>query len=271
MFFYLSKIVGFFALPSNFLILLGILGLLLIPTRWSRTGRRLTAASILLVALFGLSPLGNALILPLEDRFPAWDATRGAPDGIVVLGGAVDELVSSARDDFELNEAAERMTATVALALRYPAARVVFSGGTGRIALMPQSVSEAAIAVKLFESLGIARQRITAEDRSRTTAENATFTKELVDPKPTERWLLVTSAHHMPRAMGVFRRAGFAVEPHPVDWRTRGREDLLRPFPNIAEGLRRTDVAVREWVGLVAYRVSGRSAELFPGPLPSGN
>jgi len=269
MFFIASKVFGFFALPSNLLMTLGFLGLLLLPTAWSRGGRRLTTASILLIGLFGLSPLGNALILPLEDRFPPWDPARGAPDGIVVLGGAVDELVSNARGDLELNEAAERMTAAVALARRYPTARIVFSGGSGH--LLPQSATEAEVAVRLFESLGVAPTRITAEDRSRTTAENALFTKELVDPKPSQRWLLVTSAHHMPRAMGVFRRAGFTVEPYSVDWRTRGTEDLARPFVSVADGLRRTDVAMREWVGLIAYRLSGRTSNLFPGPLPSGN
>jgi uncharacterized SAM-binding protein YcdF (DUF218 family) len=268
MFFIASKILGFFALPSNLLITLGILGLVLTSTRWSRAGRRLAGASIGLIALFGLSPLGNALILPLEDRFPAWDPGRGAPDGIVVLGGALDEGVSMARGDVELNEAAERMTASVALARRYPAARVVFSGGNGH--LLYESGNEAEVAVRLFESLGIAHDRITAEDRSRTTAENAAFTRELIDPKPTERWLLVTSAHHMPRAMGAFRRVGFAVEPYPVDWRTRGPADLARPFASVGDGLRRTDVAMREWIGLVAYWLGGRTSELFPGPLPSG-
>jgi uncharacterized SAM-binding protein YcdF (DUF218 family) len=264
MFFVASKVLGFFALPSNLLVTLGLLGVALSPTRWSRTGLRLSAAAILLIALFGLSPLGNALILPLEDRFPPWDPTHGAPDGIVVLGGAVDELVSQARGDFELNEAAERMTATVTLARRYPAARVVFSGGTGHLLL--QSGNEAEVGVRLFESLGIAPDRITSEDRSRTTAENAAFTKALIDPQPSQRWLLVTSAHHMPRAIGVFRRVGFAVEPYPVDWRTRGRDDLFRPFANVADGLRRTDTAMREWVGLLAYRLTGRTSELFPGP-----
>ncbi len=264
MFFLLSKILGFFALPSNLLITLGIAGLVLMPTRWRRAGVRMMAASILLLAFCGLSPLGNALILPLEDRFPAWDASRGAPDGIVVLGGAVDEMVSIARGSFELNEAAERMTAAVELARRYPAARIVFSGGTGH--LMYESGTEAEVALRLFEGLGIARSRITAEDRSRSTAENAVFTKELIDPKPTERWLLVTSANHMPRSVGCFRRVGFAIEPYPVDWRTRGREDLLRPFYTLADGLRRVDTAAREWVGLLAYRLTGRTSELFPGP-----
>jgi uncharacterized SAM-binding protein YcdF (DUF218 family) len=70
----------------------------------------------------------------------------------------------------------------------------------------------------------------------------------------------------MPRAIGVFRRAGFPVEPYPVDWRTRGKEDALRPFATVADGLRRTDTAVHEWIGLFAYWVSGKSSELFPAP-----
>lgn len=78
-----------------------------------------------------------------------------------------------------------------------------------------------------------------------------------------------TSAYHMPRAVGVFRKAGFAVEPYPVDWRTRGAQDELRPFASVGDGLRRVDTAVREWVGLAVYWLTGRSSELFPGPLPA--
>ncbi len=92
------------------------------------------------------------------------------------------------------------------------------------------------------------------------------FANELAAPKPGERWLLVTSGYHMPRAIGVFRRAGFEVEPFPVDWRTRGSVDALRPFMSVGDGLRRTDTAVREWVGLFVYWLTGRSSELFPAP-----
>jgi uncharacterized SAM-binding protein YcdF (DUF218 family) len=118
----------------------------------------------------------------------------------------------------------------------------------------------------ILESFGIPASRIELEGASRNTHENAVFTRELVRPKPGERWLLVTSAHHMPRSVGSFRRAGFAVEPYPVDWRTRGAPDLARPFGIAAGGLARTDVAVREWVGLLVYWLTGRSSALFPGP-----
>jgi uncharacterized SAM-binding protein YcdF (DUF218 family) len=98
MFFIVSKTLGFFTSPSNLILCLGLAGLLLGLTRWRRIGRGLTAASFVLLVVAGLSPLGNWLIVPLEDRFPAWDAGRGAPDGIVVLGGAIGPELSLARD-----------------------------------------------------------------------------------------------------------------------------------------------------------------------------
>jgi uncharacterized SAM-binding protein YcdF (DUF218 family) len=264
MFFLLAKILGFFALPSNLLISLGLIGIILMATRYARTGRKLSVASIVLIAIAGWSPLGNALILPLEERFPPWDASRGAPSGIFSLGGAIDTVVSPARGEVALNEAAERMTAMAELVRRYPQAHVVFSGGSGR--LIYDGPTEAELAVRLLESFGIERQRIILESKSRDTDENARFTKELVQPKEGERWLIVTSAHHMPRAIGAFRAAGFPVEAFAVDYRTRGAIDLLRPFSPLSDGLRRTDTAMREWVGLLIYRLAGRTAELFPAP-----
>jgi uncharacterized SAM-binding protein YcdF (DUF218 family) len=268
MFFILSKVLGFFALPSNLTIALGLLGVLLLGTRLVRIGRFLMAASLIALAVLGLSPLGNALIIPLEQRFPPWSDARGPPDGIVVLGGAITPDVSAARNEVALNEAAERVTAAVALALRYPDARIIYSGGSG--ALIYSEGSEAASAVRLFASLGIPPTRIIAEEQSRNTVENAVFSMLLAMPRPGERWLLVTSGYHMPRAMGVFRRAGFPVEAYPVDWRTRGPQDALRPFSALGSGLERADTAAREWVGLLIYWLTGRSAALFPEPLDPG-
>jgi uncharacterized SAM-binding protein YcdF (DUF218 family) len=264
MFFLLAKVLGFFALPSNLLISLGLIGLVLMVTRFARAGRKLAVAALLLLAIAGLSPLGNALILPLEERFPPWDASRGAPTGIISLGGAFDTVVSPVRHEVALNEAAERLTAMAELARRYPEARIAFSGGSGR--LIYDGATEAELAARLFESFGIARERIALEGQSRDTDENARFTKDLLQPKPGERWLIVTSAHHMPRSIGTFRGAGFPVEAFPVDYRTRGAVDLLRPFATLGDGLRRTDTAVREWVGLMAYWVTGRTGVLFPAP-----
>jgi uncharacterized SAM-binding protein YcdF (DUF218 family) len=264
MFFFLSKILGFFALPSNALIVLGLVGVAIAVLRGGRAGGRVIVASLILLAIFGLSPLANALMLPLEQRFPPWDASRGAPTGIVVLGGAFDTVVSATRDDIPLTDAAERMTASAALAHKYPHARLIFTGGVGT--LLYSGPTEGELARRLYASLGIAPERVTIEEESRDTAENAAFTRPLADPKPGERWLLVTSAYHMPRAVGAFRRVGFAVEAYPVDYRTRGIEDLARPFPSVGDGLRRGDAATREWIGLLMYWLAGRTSELFPGP-----
>ncbi len=264
MFFVVSKILGFLTWPSNLLIGLGFAGALLLPTRFARAGLQCLLWSLLLLAICGFSPLGNALMLPLEGRFPPWNPARGAPDGIVVLGGAFETTVAPARGEISLNEAAERMTSAVELARKYPDARIVFSGGSGQ--LVHDGSPEAELAARLFENLGVTAGRLITEDRSRDTDENAKFSKAIADPKPGERWLLVTSAHHMPRAIGAFRRAGFEVEAYPVDWRTRGSEDLARPFRIASDGLKRTDTAVHEWVGLLVYWFTGRSSELFPGP-----
>jgi uncharacterized SAM-binding protein YcdF (DUF218 family) len=264
MFFILAKVLGFFALPSNLLISLGLLGVVLMATRFARAGRRLAVFALILLALVGLSPIGNAIILPLEERFPAWDASRGAPVGIISLGGAIDTVVSPVRNEAALNEAAERITAIAELARRFPEARIVFTGGSGR--LIHDDATEAEFAARLFASFGIAKERITLEDKSRDTLENARFTKAILQPKPGERWLLVTSAHHMPRSVGVFRAAGFPVEAFPVDYRTRGTIDFTRGFATLGDGLRRTDTAMREWIGLLIYRMAGRTAELFPAP-----
>jgi uncharacterized SAM-binding protein YcdF (DUF218 family) len=263
MFFIASKTVGFFASPSNLLLSLGLVSLVLMATRWRLAGRRLTGVTLVLLAIAGLSPLGNWLIVPLENRFPAWDPARGAPDGIVVLGGAISPELSLARGVPDLNESAERITVAVALARAYPNARIIYSGGTGRI--VRRNGVEADIAADLFEAIGLPRTRVVLEGRSRNTVENAEFSRALAAPKAGERWLLVTSAYHMPRSVGVFRQAGFAVEAYPVDWRTSG-DDIWLPFDTVSGGLRRTDTAVREWFGLLAYRLSGKTSALFPAP-----
>jgi uncharacterized SAM-binding protein YcdF (DUF218 family) len=140
---------AFFTFPSNLTILIGILGLLMLTTRFARTGRRLAFVSLAVLALLGLSPVGNAFMLPLENRFPAWDVSHGVPDGIIVLGGAVD--ASGPDEQAVLNEAAERLVVVPELARRYPNARILFSGGNS--ALMDGGSAEAEFAAHLLEGL----------------------------------------------------------------------------------------------------------------------
>jgi uncharacterized SAM-binding protein YcdF (DUF218 family) len=266
LFFAVSKLLAFFEEPSNVVILVGLVGLVLACTRYARWGWRLAVASLVLIALIGFLPVGRALTIALENRFPRWEEAGPPPTGIIVLGGAVSAYRLATRGQVGLTDAAERIVVVPELARKFPDAKIVYSGGDP--GLFTQRGNEADVAPALFESLGVPRSRIMLENRSRNTAENAAFSKALVAPKPGERWLLVTSAMHMPRAVGAFREAGFPVEAYPVDYQTNGWQDLRNVFGSLSGGLGQLDGALHEWIGLIAYRLSGKSSALFPGPQP---
>ena len=264
MFFAASKTVGYFLLPSNFLIGLGLFGAILLLTRFERAGRRLMVAAFVLLAICAYSPLANFLLYPLESRFPKWDTSRGEPDGIIVLGGPLDADLSAAHGVPVISGSADRIIGAVALALRYPKARIVYTGGSPN--LLHNDAKEADYATALFQALGIPKSRLTMERQSRNTKENAEFSRQVAMPKPGERWLLVTSAYHMPRSIGLFRKAGFAVEAYPVDWKVGTTEDLFKYYVVADGGLYLVDIAAREWLGLIAYRITGGTDALLPAP-----
>jgi uncharacterized SAM-binding protein YcdF (DUF218 family) len=262
MFFAASKIFWFFASPlhlSLFAIAIGLFRLF----RGGR-GAGFIAFGLAALALMTFTPLDAALLRPLEDRFPLQSLDMPAPDGIIVLGGAVDERITQARGQAQLDEAAERMTAGVALARAFPKAKLVFSGGSG--ALFPSGMPEAGVAKQVWSELGLPADRAIYEDKSRNTYENALFTRRLAHPGAGEKWLLVTSAWHMPRAIGCFRALGMTPVAFPVDYRTRGDDGDWRLPGDGAMALHNAEVALREWVGLLAYFLAGKTQALLPGP-----
>ena len=269
MFYYLAKTLGFLILPSNAALVLGLLGLgLSFIRRVQRFGRFLMGFALLAFAVMGWSPLGNWLIQPLEERFPQQAISQQAKiAGIIVLGGAVDTHISTTRHETALTDSAERMTAIAGLSRQLPEARIIFTGGVGSLAgQIWGDITEADASRQLFRSFGIPDERMLFENRSRDTYENAVFTYDLLKPKPGETYLLVTSGYHMPRSMALFRKAGFDVMAYPVNYRTAGPQDGVRPFYAMSDGLRQVNLAVREWVGLLSYRLSGRIDEIFPEP-----
>ena len=264
MFFYAAKILWMLLQPSSLIGEALLIGLILARTKWHRFGRRVLAGSVAAFFAIGLLPLGAWLLIPLENRFSRTSLESDPPPtGIIVLGGAEDSRADPPRELAGLNESAERYTEAVALARRFPQMRVVFTGGSALLLLT--AAGESVTAGRLLGSLGVDKARLTLEGRARDTYENAVFTKQLVNPAPGQRWLVITSAWHMPRAMGCFRQAGFAVEPWPVDYRTSGRYRLW-PNSNLADGWREVDVATREYIGLLMYRLRGRIDALFPAP-----
>lgn len=265
MFFPVSKLFWLVGEPFNFILILGLIGAILSFTpRAARFGRGLAAFALILLAIAGFSPLGSLLLQPLENRFPSPPADMPAPTGIIVLGGAIDPDVTLVRGVPTLLPSGARVLAGAALAERYPKARLVFTGGASD--LVGKGLAEAPMAKQLWLSLGIAPERVTLEEDSRNTWENAVYTKALLNPKPGETWLLVTSAWHMPRSMGIFRKIGFDVIPYPVDYRTLGdRRDIF--LPRLApQELTMLGDAIHEWIGLAAYHLAGKTDAWFPAP-----
>jgi len=264
MFFPLSKIFWLVAEPVGLLVVVALVGVGLGLSRYAHAGRLLMVGASLGLGLCLLTPLGALLMNPLEARFPLPPPDMPAPSGIIVLGGSTSLARTEASGQVVLAMDASRLTAGVELARRYPGARLVFTGGSGNSA-QPEP-SEACGAHRLWQALGVPESQMLFEARSRNTWENAVLTRDLVDPKPSETWLLVTSAWHMPRSVGIFRRVGFSVIPYPVDRHSLGGGRDWWAQPNMFDRLFMLDMSVREWIGLLAYHLTGKTDELFPGP-----
>lgn len=241
-------------------------GAFLLWLRHMRTARVLLSAVTLGWALIAWLPLDQWALAPLENRFPA--PPPGVHyDGILVLGGALESAMTQDRAMPSLNAAAERLTAFAAAARANPDARLVFSGGP--LPNRPQGPPEAIGARQLLTDLGVPPDRVTYESKSRTTWENAVFTRDLIRPQPGEHWLMITSASHMPRAIGAFRQVGWSLDALPVGYKSFAHADL-RAFRGLAERLSLIDLAAHEWIGLAYYRLRGRSSALFPNPFSTG-
>lgn len=264
MFFALSKILWWLLAPTKIAVLAALGGLILTATRFVRFGRWIMGAGVIAFAVMSLTPIGAALLKPLEDRFPFPGENIDPPDVIVVLGGPMNEDMTKSRGPTAMTEAGVRMTAGVELARRFPDAKLVFTGGSAD--LHQDGESEAVGAERLWLALGMPKERMMFESRSRNTHENAFMTRDLVKPKPGDRWLLVTSAWHMPRSMGIFRRAGLNVTAYPVDYHTLAGAQGLTARYGVVERLRQFEMGLREWIGLAVYRATNKTDSFFPAP-----
>jgi uncharacterized SAM-binding protein YcdF (DUF218 family) len=226
--------------------------------RRRRAGITLMSAVTFVFFLVAVLPLADWVRAPLENRFPR-PALPAHADGVIVLGGAVDPNTTARRGIPSLNDQAERMTEFVRLARRYPRARLVFSGGNATFTVDPGR-SETHVARLFFRQQGLDTRRVLFEGRSRDTYENVLFSKALAKPRRGEIWLLVASAEDVPRSVGIFHKLGWPVIPLPVAYKSDNMS------VNFAANLHRLDQAMHEWLGLVAYRLAGRTDRLFPSP-----
>ena len=262
-FFWLSKIAWQLLSPDSLLLILILFTWLLLRLNSYRVAKKLhtfVAGACLLVAIF---PMGEWLLYPLETRFPANPVLPPEINGIVVLSGAEDAVLSSQWNQVELGDGAERDLAFLDLARQYPDAKLIFTGGSG--SMIDQRHKGADVAKTLFHRLGLDTSRVIFERESRNTYENAIYSKKLASPKVGENWVLITTAWHMPRSMGIFAKAGWPMIPYPVDHRTIP-DNLFRIDLDFSQHLGDLKTAGKEWLGLVAYHLTGRTAVLFPGP-----
>ena len=272
-FFFLSKVLFFVVTPSNicwFLIAGGLIAQRF--SRWRRTGLKMATGGLVALLVLGFSPIGFRMMLVLENRFAPAETTFSARadavgkiDGIILLGGFEDGRISRARGQMAVNESGERLLESIRLARRFGDVPLIFTGGAGGIV---QRYVPAGETVRAYlEAVGIAGERISIESRSLNTWQNALYTRELLGPERAGgRFLLVTAAWHMPRSIGVFRKAGFDVVAWPADYRTAGPADGWRLFSFLWGGLERVDLATKEFIGLLVYRLTGRSSALWPKP-----
>ena len=251
-----SKLLNLLAQPLNGVLLLLALACYLGKSK-PRAARGLLACGTVLLALSGVTTLPDALLSQLEDQYPELDANADLSGyaGIVVLGGALESGRVSAHHLLpQLNSSAERMTAAFSLWRSNPKLRVIFTGGEGE--LFGVGPSEAERARNFFTSMGLPKEALALEDRSSNTYENALFTKELPGVDASKRWLLVTSAWHMPRSLRTFEKAGWKVTPFPVDFRTGGLTPLTSY--SLPSGAEQWELLLHECIGIAAYRLAGR-------------
>lgn len=261
LFFWASKLVWAVLSPATLVLLMLAVAWVLLWRGASRWARRLLGLVVLVLAGVGVFPVGEWVLFPLERRFPSNPVLPAQVQGIIVLGGGEDAARSAIWNQVEMGDCAERVLAFLSLARRYPEARLVFAGGSG--SLTDQGHKGADVMRRLCGEQGLDLARMTFERLSRNTYENVLYSRALVQPRPGENWVLVTSAWHMPRSVGVFRKVGWLVIPYPVDhWTSPGH--LLRMDLDLASHLRDLNVGTKEWMGLLAYAITGKTTAFLP-------
>ena len=260
----ISKVFWIIFSPDRFLFLLLFVGVCFLYWGREKLGKRLVAIVTVILLFISLVPVQSLMLVPLENRFPIPEPLPEKIDGVIVLGGSEIPMLTKIRGQVSLSDSVERLTTFLSLARRFPEAKLVYAGGQG--AINEQEYKAAHTAKLFFEQMALDTDRVLFDSQSRNTMENAQNALQLVKPEKREKWVLITSAWHMARSVGIFRKLDWQVIPYPVDYKTTGKMEFYLRIPSLTRvaGLSTT---IYEWVGLFYYWLLGRTSELFPGPL----
>jgi uncharacterized SAM-binding protein YcdF (DUF218 family) len=261
LFFYSSKIIWRIISPDSLFVLLLLIAALLFYFGHVDSARRLFTGIVVMVLFLSLLPIGNWMLYPLESRFRHNPDLPEHVDGIIILGGSVKAGMSAEWQQLETNRHAERLHSFIELARKYPDARLLFTGGNASI--NRDKPTEADMLKRHLNRLGINPERVIIENQARNTAENAYYAKQLAKPEDGSNWILITTAFHMPRSVGLFCQTSWPVIPYPVDHQTNPSRLMGISF-NLLGHANSLNLALHEWTGLLAYYLTGRISSPFP-------
>ena len=262
LFWLISKIFWSVAAPDVFVFIVLLIGTFLLFTKARILGSALVATVTIFILVLNIFPVHDMILSTLEERFP-FHSIPDKLDGVIVLGGAIEPEKSTVWKQPMVSDSAERLFAFIYLNRKFPRAKFVFSGGAGSLNSTYKHSDGARV---LFKQAGLDVDEILFESQSKNTYENIINSFNLVKPNKNEKWLVITSAFHMPRVMGIFRKIKWEVIPYPVDYRTLGHQKFQRDFKGFYV-LHNLTFSVKEWIGLFVYWIMGKTSSFFPMPL----
>ena len=258
--FYLSKLLWFLFNPFNCILFLFFLSLILNFFKFLKFSKIILFFSFLLFIISGVLPTGSYLLYLLEKNYHNRVALPENVDGILILSGATNPFLTKEYDQISLNGSVERLTESIQLINKYPTAKVFFAGGSGYVEYPDLNHSE--VAKKFYESLNVNTKNIFFDKKSRNTYENIVFANKKINPNINEKWIIVTSAFHLKRAISVGEKLGWELIPYATDYKLSKKFKWGLSF-SFYQNFGMLQHSSHEWVGIIAYYFMGRSSKIF--------
>lgn len=256
--FLLGKALWLILAPSHFLLLILLLGVILFKFK-PNLSYRLSRSVTIVLLLIALTPVEHLILAPLEHRISAPNSLRHI-DSIVVLGGGQQKKQSHQFPYSGFGQHTGRMIAAIDLAkqLNVP---LIFVGGQEQAT--QELYLESTSLKTLVKMADLPSNQVFINDQSNDTYDNATKAKKILAAQQLNHSLLITSAAHMPRALGVFQQQQINITPFPVEYKLSNESHWFSPI-SLVKKLYLIEYGVHEWLGLAKYYLLGMTPSFFP-------